>query len=242
MSDSPSAWPRSRREPIFNIAPGVVGLAVVLVGIHLIRMIALSAETDRWVLLAFSFIPWRETADLAATQVPGGNPARVWSLVTYALLHANWPHVLFNVLWMIAFGSPLAWRFGTVRFLLFSAVGAIAGALLHFVFYPDSMLPLVGASAAISAHMAGVSRFAFGGGGGPWSTDRAVQRMPAPPLLQTFRNPRVVAFVGIWFAMNLFFGISGFGSGIASGAIAWDAHIGGFLAGLAFFSLFDRRQ
>jgi membrane associated rhomboid family serine protease len=241
VSDSPS-WPRPRREPIFNIAPGVLGLAVALVGIHLVRELALNQASDTWVVLAFSFIPWRETADLALTGVPGGNAARVWSVVTYALLHANWTHVLFNVLWMVAFGSPLAWRFGTVRFLLFTAVGAVAGALLHFVFYPDSMVPMVGASAAISAHMAGVSRFAFGAGGGPWGQGGgAVHRLPAPPLRETFRNPRVLAFVGIWFATNLIFGISGLGSGIASGAVAWDAHLGGFIAGLVFFSLFDRR-
>ena len=54
-------------------------------------------------------------------------------------------------------------------------------------------------------------------------------------------NPRVLAFIGVWFGVNLIFGISGVGSGVASGAIAWDAHLGGFAAGLLLFSLFDRR-
>jgi membrane associated rhomboid family serine protease len=222
---------------MFNVAPAVTALAAVLLGIHALRQFALSEDADTWVLFAFAFIPARELLDVSLSGFPGGDAARVWSVLTYALLHANWTHVLVNVLWLVAFGSPLAWRFGTVRFLLFSAVGAIAGALLHFAFFPHDMVPLVGASAAISAHMAGISRFALAGrlrlGG------EAV-RMPALSLAETLRNRRVLAFIGIWFAVNLIFGLTGVAGGVVSGAIAWDAHIGGFVAGLLLFGLFDR--
>jgi membrane associated rhomboid family serine protease len=159
-------------------------------------------------------------------------------VLSYAFLHANWTHVLVNTLWLVAFGSPLAWRFGTVRFLLFSAVGAIAGALLHFAFYSHDTVPLVGASAAISAHMAGISRFALAAP--RWGVSGEAYRMRALPLAETLRNPRVLAFIGIWFAVNVIFGITGAASGVVSGAVAWDAHVGGFIAGLLLFSLFDR--
>ena len=99
---------------------------------------------------------------------------------------------------------------------------------------------MVGASAAISAHMAGVSRFAFVYGGPLWRSRGAESyRRPAPPLSQVIRDRRVMAFLGVWFAVNLIFGLGGAGSGIAFGAIAWDAHLGGFLAGLLLFQLFD---
>jgi membrane associated rhomboid family serine protease len=248
MSDSSRFPPRrpAAREPIFNVAPVIIGLAGVLLAIQALRawLMSQNPDADLWTVYAFAFIPAREFASASDLfDVPGGDLARYWTPLTYAFLHANWAHVLVNVLWLIAFGSPLAWRFGTLRFLLFSAVGAIAGALLHFVFFAHDMTPLVGASAAISAHMGGVSRFAFEAGG-PLSGGMrgASYRGPAPPLTQTLRNRRVLAFIGIWFAVNLVFGISGAaGLGVLSGAVAWDAHIGGFLAGLLLFPLFDRR-
>jgi membrane associated rhomboid family serine protease len=244
MSDSlPPQWQRRppAREPIFNIAPAVVGLAAVFLAIHLIREVVLSPDADNWVVFAFAFIPLREVADVSLAGLPGGDWARYWSVVTYAFLHGDWTHVLVNVLWMVAFGSPLAWRFGTVRFLAFSALGAIAGALLHLAFYAGDMAPMVGASAAISAHMAGISRFALSGGGSIFGGRGAeAYRSPAPPLLVTLQNPRVLAFLGIWFGTNLVFGLGASGSGLVNGAVAWDAHLGGFLAGLLLFSLFDR--
>ena len=63
-------------------------------------------------------------------------------------------------------------------------------------------------------------------------------RQPAAPLRQIVRDGRVMAFLGVWFAINLIFGLTG-GAGLADGAVAWGAHIGGFVAGLLLFRLFD---
>ncbi len=231
----------SRRQPVFNIPPVVLGVLGTLLAIHALRVWFLDVRTDAWLIETFAFIPLRVSAAAAFTAVfPGGEGARIWSFLTYALLHATWSHVLINGLWLAAFGSPLAWRFGAVRFLLFSALGAVAGAAFHLAIYPQATAPMVGASAAISAHMAGASRFVFAHGGPLWrGADTSVYRHPAPPLRAVLTDGRVLSFLGIWFAVNLVFGISGAGPGLASGAIAWDAHIGGFLAGLLLFPLFD---
>ena len=53
------------------------------------------------------------------------------------------------------------------------------------------------------------------------------------------RNPRVLIFLGVWFGLNLLFGLGSFGIDGSDQAIAWQAHIGGFLAGLLAFPLFD---
>jgi membrane associated rhomboid family serine protease len=234
-------WNSSRRQPMFNVPPVVVGVVGALLAIHALRVWLLDARTGVWLITTFAFIPLRVTAASAfATVFSGGGGERIWSFVTYALLHASWGHVLINVLWLAAFGSPLAWRFGATRFLLFSAVGAIAGAAFHLAVYPQSAVPMVGASAAISAHMAGASRFVFAHGGPLWrGHGSAVYRQPAPPLGAVLSDGRVLSFLGVWFAVNLVFGLAGASPGIASGAIAWDAHIGGFLAGLLLFPLFD---
>ncbi len=63
-------------------------------------------------------------------------------------------------------------------------------------------------------------------------------RLPAAPLREVFRNSRVLVFLGVWFGINLIFGLTG-GAGLAEGGVAWDAHIGGFVAGLLLFRWFD---
>jgi membrane associated rhomboid family serine protease len=53
------------------------------------------------------------------------------------------------------------------------------------------------------------------------------------------RNPRVLGFLAIWFGVNIIFGIGSIAIGADGASVAWQAHIGGFLAGLMLFSLFD---
>ncbi len=225
------------RQPMFNVPTVVLVLVGVLLAIHAVRALVLGADADLWLIRLFAFVPIRETNPQAVGGVLlGGEAARLWTFVTYALLHGGWAHLLINGVWLAAFGSPLAWRFGAKRFVLFSAVGAAAGALVHLALFPDGVVPMVGASAAISAHMAAVSRFAFATGGPLWRGGVEGYRQPAASLGEVVRDSRVIAFLGVWFAVNLFFGLSG---GIASGSVAWDAHIGGFLAGLLLFPLFD---
>ena len=61
---------------------------------------------------------------------------------------------------------------------------------------------------------------------------------PAAPLSEIVRDSRVLMFLGVWFGVNLVFGLTG-GGGISEGGIAWDAHIGGFIVGLLLFRFFD---
>jgi membrane associated rhomboid family serine protease len=63
--------------------------------------------------------------------------------------------------------------------------------------------------------------------------------VPAEPILAALRNPRALAFVLVWFGVNLLFGLTGGLGANVSGGIAWEAHIGGFLAGLIGFSMLD---
>ena len=97
---------------------------------------------------------------------PGGLAADIWTFVTYAFLHGDLNHLVFNSIWLLAFGSPVARRFGTWRFLVFFAPSAAAGgALVHLATHFGQLLPMIGASAAISGAMAAVTRFVFRRGG-----------------------------------------------------------------------------
>ncbi len=63
--------------------------------------------------------------------------------------------------------------------------------------------------------------------------------MPASPLLSSLRNPQVLVFLGVWFLLNLLFGATSALTNLAEGSVAWEAHLGGFVAGLLLFPLFD---
>lgn len=229
---------RPRREPIFNLPGVVVAVIAVLALVHVVRTLLLDQDMQIEALLAFAFIPVRLTApELLGGAWPGGAAGDVWTFLTYAGLHGDWLHLGINTLWLAAFGTPLAHRFGTARFLGFFVLGAVAGAAAHLALHPDSPLPLVGASAAISAQMAASARFAFSGAGGRMGVGQ--EWSPALSLGEMLRDRRILAFLGVWFVLNLAFGLLLSPPGVASSAIAWEAHVGGFLAGLLFFPLFD---
>jgi len=227
-----------QREPVFNVPPAIVWLSGTLLAIHLVRGF-LSYDVDVWVLTTFGFIPARYGE--AAGFLPGGMAAQIWTPLTYAFLHADWMHVGVNVLWMVAFGSAVARRFGTARFLGLCAVAAVAGAAAQFIAMPHDETLVIGASASVSGMTAAVARFAFVPGG-PLAGGRGREEgflVPDPGLKASLLNPYSAFFIGVWFAINLLFGLqSGLMPG-AEGLIAWQAHIGGFLAGLLLFPLFD---
>jgi membrane associated rhomboid family serine protease len=231
------------REPILNVPTAVVALLVLLSLVHAFREWVLSPADDRLLLLAFAFVPARYDATMLLGGVlPGGFGAQIWTFFTYALIHADLMHLGFNALWLLAFGSPVARRFGAARFVAFCLVTVAAGALAHLVTHPGERVIMVGASAAVSGMMGAATRFAFEPGGSlDFWRPRGVDpdRIPAASLSRALRNPRVLTFVAVWFAVNLLFGIGSLSVAGFGHNVAWEAHVGGFLAGLLLFSLFD---
>jgi membrane associated rhomboid family serine protease len=235
--------PETPREPVLNLPGAMTAILVLLAGIHLFRAI-LPAESDQWVIWTFGFVPARFDSSLLADRFAeyGGQGAKVWSFLTYSLLHADLTHIAFNMLWLLPFGSAVARRFGAIRFFLFLAVTAIAGAAAHLATHTHELAPMIGASAAVSGAMAAAIRFAFGRGS--FLSFRrgdadAAAKVPALPLFKALRHPRVIAFLAVWFGINIIFGLGSNPFTAQSQSVAWQAHIGGFLAGLLLFSLFD---
>ncbi|GLK67935.1 rhomboid family intramembrane serine protease [Hansschlegelia plantiphila] len=233
---------RSSREPAFNAPRIIIATLAAFAAVHVARMF-LSDEQDVRILLRFAFIPGRYDPDFAyADELLGGEGAKVWTFVTYAFLHGNLTHLAVNSVWLLAFGSALAWRVGPWRFALFSVVTAAAGAATHLALHPGEAVPVVGASAAISGHMAAAMRFMFETGG-PLGAFRRHGReafsVPAEPLRVTLRRPQVLAFLFVWFGANALFGLGGIAIGQGDANVAWEAHIGGFLAGMLLFPLID---
>jgi membrane associated rhomboid family serine protease len=226
---------------MLNVPPVVTATLGVLIAVHAVR--AFLSPQDDWELQVwFAFIPARyEFAELA-WDAPTGPPAQIWTFVTYALLHGSVVHLGINAVWFLAFGSAVARRFGAVRFLVFFVVTAAAGAGAHLLTHAGQKVAMVGASAAISGYMAAAIRFAFQDGGplGLWRAHEShAYHVPAAPLRQALTQPNVVAFLVVWFGLNLVLGLASLSLGGEDEEIAWQAHIGGFLAGLLLFPWFD---
>jgi membrane associated rhomboid family serine protease len=233
--------PDAPREPILMLPSALTAYVLLIAIIHL--RVLLPVDWEEWTVDVFGFIPKRYDTTLLDVTFPGGAGARVWTFVTYSLLHANLSHIGFNVLWLLPFGSALARRFGPLRFYLFMAVTAAAGALAHLVTHEHALAPMIGASASVSGTMAAAMRFAFVKGSflsfSRGDADAAA-KVPALSLWRALRNGRVLAFLAIWFGVNIIFGIGSLAVGMEEGqSVAWQAHIGGFFAGLILFALFD---
>ena len=233
MSSSPRA---------FNVPTVIVVVTAIFVLVHVVRL-ALPPQGDMEVMLRFAFFPVRYVLAPGAG-LPGGTGAKIWTFVSYMFLHADMTHLLVNSLWMLVFGSVVARRLGTTRFLLFSLLCGVGGIALHLVARWGDPVPVIGASAAISGQMAGAVRFMFAPGGVLGGIGGAVDpRLSAPaPLMAVFRNKTAMIFLAVWFALNLMTGLGGVSLNGEQVQVAWEAHLGGFLTGLLAFGLFDRRR
>lgn len=230
LPPQPEGLVEQRREPVFNIPAVVAALIAACVSVHLVRIYLLSFDQDLELLFRTAFIPIRYS---------GQFPLDIYgftSLFTYALLHGGLAHLAINMIWLAAFGSPLANRLGAARFLAFWAVTSVAAVALHFVLHRFDHSPLVGASGAISGMMGAAARFGF-------RIDRSSGRAgfagPVLPVRQVLRSRNTVVFLSVWMIINLVTGLVGFGAGGGS-QIAWEAHIGGFLAGFFLIGRFTR--
>jgi membrane associated rhomboid family serine protease len=235
-----------RSEPIFNIPAAVVATAAVLVLVHAVRVLLLSEQQDGEFVLTFGFIPARYGGEVAVPySLPGGFGADLWTFFTYAFIHADLTHLGLNLVWLIPFASALARRFGAWRYALFMLVTAAVGAMAHLATHIGAIEPMIGASAAISGAMAGAMRFVFQRAGrlGFLRDPGWLTHAPAQPLGATLRDPRFLLFLVTWLGLNALFGFGtvSFG-GEPAQEIAWQAHVGGFFAGLFLFNAFDPAQ
>lgn len=159
----------------------------------------------------------------------GLSPNDYWPFITSTFLHGGWLHIILNMWTLFIFGRSLEGYLGHARFLAFYlACGALAG-LAHAYFNRESPLPVLGASGAISGVMGAYAA----------SFPRAKITLLFPIIIiPLIFNVPAVAFAIVWFALQVMQGASELLSPSMGGGIAWWAHIGGFLAGLALLPVF----
>ncbi len=222
------------RTPIFNLPPVLTASLGLLIVIFLVQSTVFSNDTLDWFFFTFGFVPGRYVTPLSQQGWEW-----LWTPVTYSLLHASIEHILFNGLWLMAFGAPVARRIGTSRYILFWILSSVAAAALNAALHWGAMSLMIGASGVVSALMGAACRFAF-------PPERRTNRTteahlnPRLSIVAALRSRTVLFFILFWFFTNILiaFGIPLIGDG--SQEVAWDAHVGGFLFGFLLFSFFDR--
>lgn len=150
------------------------------------------------------------------------------TLITSMFLHGGWMHLLGNMLYLWIFGNNIEDVMGHAKFVMFYVLSGILAALSHALTDPSSVIPMVGASGAISAVL-GAYLLLF---------PRAHVLVLLPGIGMT-RVPAGIV-LGMWFVTQLISG--GMSVGATAGGVAFFAHIGGFVAGMALIGLFKRRD
>ncbi len=148
------------------------------------------------------------------------NKSLLGSVVASLFMHGSIGHLLGNLWVLLIFGNNVEDRMGHLGFAGFYLIGGILASGAHVIANPGSTIPVVGASGAIAAVMGSYLVL--------FPTARVVSLVP-PFIFWPFRVPAVV-FLLIWFAGQ--FALAG-----QESLIAWEAHAGGFVVGMAYTAL-----
>jgi membrane associated rhomboid family serine protease len=160
-----------------------------------------------------------------------GGKGVVVSLFTSMFLHGGFLHIAGNMLYLWVFGNNVEERMGRVTFLAFYLAAGVAAAYAQVAVNPTSEIPLVGASGAIAGTL-GAYLVMF-----PHA--RVLTLVPIFFFLQMMELPALLV-LGFWFVLQIFQHVGSLQGD--PGGVAWMAHIGGFVFGMAVAFLFYRRR
>lgn len=229
------------RQPIFNLPPALLALCVLLVAIQAASDFLLNQAARELLLGWFAFIPYRA---LEPGAFDGGLWPLLWTPFTHAFLHAGWEHVGLNVVWLAIFGTPVTARYGAAGLLILFLAGALVGAAAFAATTLPQLQILVGASGGIAALTGAAVRFIFQ----PpiiaideATGERRLLGRRLATLGEFVRNPTARFFSLTWIVLNGIVPLIPMLTGSTGFQVAWQAHIGGFLAGFLLVPLFERR-
>jgi membrane associated rhomboid family serine protease len=144
--------------------------------------------------------------------------------VTSMFIHGSVLHIAGNMLYLFIFGAAVEYRMGSARYLIFYLAAGIAAALATVWIAPASSVPVIGASGAIAGVLG--AYFIF------YPRGRILTILPIFVFIQFIEIPAVV-YLLFWFAVQLYAGLEQSGREAAMGGVAWWAHVGGFMFGIA---------
>ena len=159
-------------------------------------------------------------------EAPGPSPIYL-TLLTAMFMHGGWMHILGNMVYLWIFGDQIESLLGHGRFLAFYLICGLAASAAQILFGPDSVVPSLGASGAIAGVL------------GAYLVKFPRNRVRVLMLRAGVTELPAMVVLGLWIVLQLVSQV-GTPAGEATG-VAYMAHIGGFIAGLALVFLLGRR-
>jgi len=178
---------------------------------------------------ALGFVP---AVLFGQAEIPGAVVPAPFTVLTSMFLHGGLMHLLGNMLYLWIFGDNIEDRLGRGHFLLFYLMCGAVAALGQGFADPQSEIPMIGASGAISGVLGAYLVL--------YPRAKVLVLLPLLIFITTVRVPALVV-LGVWFAGQL---LSSLAAAPGAGGVAFAAHVGGFVAGVVLIRLFlrDRRR
>ncbi|MBN1789630.1 MAG: rhomboid family intramembrane serine protease [Bacteroidales bacterium] len=214
----------SRSFPVVNWL-----LILTNVSIFLYEVFLLDTRQAELMIFDFGLIPDKVRFD----EISNLRDLRVTLLrpfFTNMFLHGGWGHLISNMWILFIFGDNVEDRMGKVRYFLFYILCGLIASFAHFILHRNSAVPAIGASGAISGVMAAYMLMF------PKSTIISLVPIIIIPL---FIPIPALIYIGIWFFGQLWSGTASLMLSDSATGIAFWAHIGGFIGGLALYRFFD---
>jgi len=179
----------------------------------------------------YGFVPAIFSKAVIENTLTGQN---FYPFFTSMFLHGNWLHLISNMWTLWLFGDNIEDRLGHFRFIIFYLLCGLSAMVCHFIFYPGSPVPAIGASGAIAGVM-GAYFILF-----PYAR---IQTLFIPIfIIPVFLRIPAVIYLGIWFLTQLYNGAINSVLGGRGSGVAWWAHIGGFIGGIVLLKLMYKRK
>jgi len=196
-------------QPMINLPLATKALLGILIVIHGVLYLILDEETRTQIILMAGFIPVRFMEYPLA-------PSVLITLITHMFIHGSWIHLGMNGFMLSAFGSGIERWLGAKRMILLFITCGLFGVAFHYLLNTSSPFPMIGASGGLSGLFAAAIIM----------MNRGQQEIGG--------RFGILPFALLWIGVSIGFGMLGAPGG---GAVAWAAHVGGFLGGFLVLKL-----
>ncbi|WP_457680572.1 rhomboid family intramembrane serine protease [Thermovibrio sp.] len=174
----------------------------------------------------FAVIPYEV---IHGVDLPPPDPLTPYgNLLSYQYLHGSWMHIIGNMLFLWIFGDNVEDALGKVKYFLFYTFCGVVAAVIQSVVYPNSVIPLIGASGAISGILGAYAVF--------FPRAQIITLIFVFFIVDIVVIPAVI-WIGIWFLIQ-FLSVLFSATHLSMGGVAWFAHLGGFITGVILAKIY----
>lgn len=202
---------------------------VLIIALNMLVFIMqlLSGEDSRSIVYSYGAIPHNIISFSSSQPI---HPAL--TIFTSMFMHGGLFHLAWNMLYFWIFGNNIEERLGHMRFILFYLFCGVMAALSHTLLSPNSNIPMIGASGAVSGMLGGYVLL--------FPTARIHTIVLLGFYITVVKIPALIV-IGFWAIIQVVSGLISQGNA-AQGGIAFFAHVGGFVAGLFTIKLWQLRR